>query len=111
MTNFENELAKCLQYYIGKGPLSEEQCVVISKKITKNLIPYLKEENNKEEDEITTSIAIVNISQQISESDFEVSQRIKRFKDNDTIKDIKNWYEDLNKEYLFFKGQLKLIFE
>lgn len=107
MNAFENELAKNLCYYITEGPLSEEQAIIISKEIAKNLAPYIKEQ---ESDNDIIATAIVNISQQISDSDFEVSQKIKMLKSEDTIETIKKWYLDLDKEYPSFKGQIKLIF-
>ena len=110
MTNFENELAKILHYYSSDGPISESRAINIATKISSTLKDYAFIEEKEERDKIE-AVAVVDVTFRTGETDFDHTIRTKIFKGSDCLTDIKKWYEDLNKEYLFYKGGLKLDFQ
>ena len=110
MTNFENELAKILHYYSSNGPISESKAVDIATKISSTLKDYAFIEEKEERDKIE-AVAVVNVTFQTGETDFDHTIRTKIFKGSETLTDIEKWYKDLNKQYIFYKGGIKLDFQ
>lgn len=110
MTNFENELAKILHYYSSDGPISESKAIDIAKKISSTLKDYAFIEEKEERDKIE-AVAVVNVTFQTGETDFDHTIRTKIFKGSDSLVDIEKWYKDLNKQYIFYKGGIILDFQ
>lgn len=110
MTNFENELAKILHYYSSDGPISESKAIDIATKISSTLKDCAFIEEKEEKDKIE-AVAVVNVTFQTGETDFDHTIKTKIFKGSDSLVDIEKWYKDLNKQYIFYKGGIKLDFQ
>lgn len=106
MTEFENELAKNLKFYLV---LSELECIELAQKISPELKSFIKEEKDYTED-VSKSKSVVALVGVVDRNEISAEEAIrsKVFKEKDTLKSVKEWFDSFNP---YFKGQLRLNFE